>query len=350
MQKNHILRVLAAGTLVFCSALAAESKAALAKFEPPDGTTYFGYYIPGYQSDAGFDQSLAKHATQISSQPFTLLSMFIHSQEKGVWNTWSLNQTPDGVRTTPAGAYVERVRARGFVPVVAWTWMNYADPEHSPDLKGVPLGKYDWYLDDWIAGVKKFNTPIFIRLSHEMNGNWFPYSPSYVKNPHAVTTGDYVNYWRYVVDRFRKAGVANVAWVWCVNGDYRAETPSKLFYPGDSYVDWLSVDVYSALSARSVLEHFIQEFGTEKPIMIPEGGTSKSVTKWYRNFVSNTQWTNELFDLIDVDFSPQIKGFCWFEDFSTGSMVDDPSQLAAFQTRIAKPRYQKTSTPSVPPK
>ena len=291
-----------------------------AKYEPADGTTYLGYYVPGYQSAADFEKALTKQASEISSQSFCLLSMFIHAQEKGVWNSWSLSRAPDGTRCTPAGRYLENVRAKGYTPVLAWTWMNYADPEHSPDLKGVPLGQYDWYLDDWIAGLKKFRTPVFIRLSHEMNGRWFPYSQGYTKNPNAVTAEDYVKYWRYVVDRFRKAGVTNVAWVWCINGDYRGETPRKLYWPGDGYVDWLGIDVYSALQPHEELGRFVTEFGTSKPIMIPEVGTSKSLSKWNHKFNSNAEWTDELFEMIDEDFSPQIKGICWFEDYSTGSV------------------------------
>ena len=93
-------------------------------------------------------------------------------------------------------------------------------------------------------------------------------------------------YWKYIVDRFRKAGVTNVAWVWCVNGDRAGGKDWPDYYPGDAYVDWLAIDLYSARQSRpgdgrvsQALRH-----GAGKPIMIPEGGTGPEQTQWNKQF------------------------------------------------------------------
>jgi len=47
-----------------------------------------------------------------------------------------------------------------------------------------------------------------------------------------------VAYWRYVVDRFRRADVTNVAWVWCVNGDRSGGKDWPDYYPVQCSVLW----------------------------------------------------------------------------------------------------------------
>ena len=42
--------------------------------------------------------------------------------------------------------------------------------------------------------------PLVIRLDHEMNGNWYPWSEDQAYN----SPGEYVAMWRHVVDRFRQ--------------------------------------------------------------------------------------------------------------------------------------------------
>jgi hypothetical protein len=84
-------------------------------------------------------------------------------------------------------------------------------PIHRRPASLLPFGEQ--VADDWIKGLKEYHDAVFIRLSHEMDGDWYPYSEGYKKDPLRNMTRDYVAYWRYVVDRFRKADVTNVAWV-----------------------------------------------------------------------------------------------------------------------------------------
>lgn len=319
--------------------LAAPSPATSHKFEPPDGVTYHGVCLSGYWGDADFEQGLKAYQTAVPEKPVALYSMFAHCMESGHWNTWRWTKpTPDGNWGNAAGDQIKRVRDRGFVPIVAWTWMDWHQMKNSPRLQDVPTGKYDWYLDDWIKGLKEFRTPIFIRLSHEMDGDWYPYSEGYKDDPVRNKASDYVAYWRYVVDRFRKAGVSNVAWVWCVNGDRSGGKDWPDYYPGDDYVDWLAIDLYSARNPRDVVTQFLDLYGkTGKPIMIPEGGTGEEQTKWNPKFAGNAAWTKELFDVVET--TPQIKALCWFEWDEKWNVTRDPAQLTEFRKRIAEKRY-----------
>ena len=320
----------------------------LAKYEPPDGSTYHGVCLSGYWTLKEFNANLARFRTTVTDRPLVLHSWFAHCQENGKWRTWHwMDKTPDGGQCAgPASDFAETDRVNRLVPVVAWAWMNYGDEEHSPRLQDLVAGKYDWYLDDWIAGVKEFGDPMFIRLSHEMNGNWYPYAEGYTKDPKRNTAADYVAYWKYVVDRFRKAGVQNVAWVWCVDADRNVGKPWADYYPGDEYTDWLGIDLYSGHNPGQAMKEFIDIYGkTGKPIMLPEGGTGPEQTRWNTNFHGEAAWTTEWFDTIEA--TPQIKAICWFEYGPQWNIERDAGQLAVYQKRITAQRY---ATPFVPQK
>ena len=332
-------RVRLVGAVLSLLVLAAGAGAA-AKYEPPDGKTYPGVCLSGYWTETEFAGNLQRYRAQVTDRPLVLHSWFAHCQEHGKWRTWHwMNATPDGGHCCGAAENFAAVgRKNGLVPVIAWTWMNYGDEEHSPRLQDLVAGKYDWYLDDWIQGMKEFKDPVFIRLSHEMDGDWYPYSEGYKKDPTRNTAADYVAYWKYVVDRFRKAGVTNVAWVWCVNGDRTGGKDWPDYYPGDAYVDWLAIDLYSSRNPKDVVSQFLSLYGkTAKPIMIPEGGTGPEQTKWNPKFPGDAQWVKELFDVIDA--TPQIKGLCWFEYGKQWDLERDAGQLAEFHHRIAADRF-----------
>ena len=249
-----------------------------------------------------------------------------------------MEKTPDGRSVCgTAKSYAQTSRLLGMTPLIAWSWMDWHDKKTSPSLQDVVTGKYDWYFDDWIKGVKEFGDPIFIRLSHEMDGDWYPYSQGWKDNPTSNTAADYVAYYRYVIDRFNKAGVTNVAWVWCVNGDRSGGKDWLDYYPGDAYVDWLGIDPYSSRNPRQMIEPLLAMF-PGKPLMIPEGGTGSSQTKWNNKFVSNEAWVNELFDVIAGN--PRVKALCWFEYGDEWKLSRDPAQLNAYQKRITDKRFE----------
>jgi hypothetical protein len=327
--------------LLFC-ALPSTAFAA-AKYEPADGKTYHGVCLDGYWNPDEFAGKLAHYRSGVSDRPLVLHSWFAHCKEQGKWRTWHwMNQTPDGGHCCgPASGFAELDRKHGMVPVIAWTWMNYGDEEHSPRLQDLVAGKYDWYLDDWIAGMREFKDPVFIRLSHEMDGDWYPYSEGYKKDPTRNTAGDYIAYWKYVVDRFRKAGITNVAWVWCVNADRTGGKDWPDYYPGDEYVDWLALDLYSARNPTPVLREFLDLYGkTGKPIMIPEGGTAVQQSRWNKSFAGDAAWVKELFDTIDS--TPRIKALCWFEFGQEWNVERDPGQLAEYHRRLQEDRFAAT--------
>ncbi len=135
---------------------------------------------------------------------------------------------------------LDRAVARGGVPMITWeAWgrINGVDPSH---VANITSGHFDAYINSWAQGLAEFGRPVYLRLFHEMNIAYAPWA--YGTNGN--TAEDLIAAWRYVHDRFRRAGATNVRWVWCPNTEddrigYRA------LYPGDAYVDWFGVDGYN---------------------------------------------------------------------------------------------------------
>jgi beta-mannanase len=132
--------------------------------------------------------------------------------------------------------------------------------------------------------------------------------------------------------------VENVAWVWCVNGDRSGGKDWPDYYPGDEYVDWLAIDIYSSRNPREIMRQFVEMYGaTGKPMMIPEGGTGPEQTQWNKQFKSDAAWVKELFDVIDE--TPQMKALCWFQWGGDWNLERDADQLKEYQRRIREPRF-----------
>ena len=78
-----------------------------------------------------------------------------------------------------------------------------------------------------------------IRLSWEMNGNWFD-------DNIGSTSTDYANwvaFWRNTVLAMKAVPGAHFQFVWCINNGYR-NIPFSSYYPGDDVVDIIGDDVY----------------------------------------------------------------------------------------------------------
>ncbi len=177
-------------------------------------------------------------------------------------------------------------------------------------------GSQDSYLATQVSEVKAYGKPIFLRLDWEMNGTWYP-----EYNEPAVTPAMYVASWQYVVNYFHKAGVTNVAFVWCPNvNDPISGTTITQWYPGDAYVDWTAVDAYPQFSSGSWMmtgsdglnsqAQFAQAHN--KPMMIAEWAPT---TKPVSGAVSDTATIDTIFNWAAA-YPNTVKAIVYF-DFAT---------------------------------
>jgi len=99
-------------------------------------------------------------------------------------------------------------------------------------LDGIVMGQYDDSIDKLGAWIKKAKRPVFLRIGYEFDLPDNKYEPS-----------AYRQAFRYIVDRFRKANVRNVAYVWHSFANLTSR-PWEEWYPGDDYVDWFAVSAF----------------------------------------------------------------------------------------------------------
>ena len=78
-----------------------------------------------------------------------------------------------------------------------------------------------------------------IRLAHEANGDWYPYSLTLSRRKLA----QWRQFWRRTALAMRSVDGAHFRFDWTVNASYRP-VPLAWFYPGDDVVDYVGIDAY----------------------------------------------------------------------------------------------------------
>jgi hypothetical protein len=236
---------------------------------PVDGA-YVGAFAPEFQGAEGVEEWLADHVDELA---------IVHA-----YVGWGSEQ-PHLSR-----AWLDAVAGAGAAPMVTWEpWEKAPGQFEDPDqpeyrLALIAEGAFDDYIDDWAEVAAAFGDTILVRFAHEMNGFWYPWSVTENDN----TPADYVAAWRHVHDRVRRAGADNVQWVWAMNTlsglpEEQQALDVESFYPGEDYVDWVSVIGFNYgtsrpwsvwRSADEVLRdtyELLTELGP--PVMISEIGT-----------------------------------------------------------------------------
>jgi len=188
-------------------------------------------------------------------------------------------------------------------------------------LERIAAGAYDDYIRRWASAAAAYKGPILLRFMHEMNGNWYPWSTRTNGN----SERSYVDAWRHVHNIFRAVGAANVSWVWTINtfpglsGDNRR---LDQFYPGDEYVDWVSMTGFNWgrsnpwnvwLSADRTFRSTYRALARlDKPIMISEVATvakGGDAAAWIRD--ASRQLRTRY---------PRIKAVIWFDSLYPGGV------------------------------
>jgi beta-mannanase/cell division protein FtsB len=214
-------------------------------------------------------------------------------------------------------------------------------------LPEIIAGRHDAYIDKWAQGAKAFGSEVWIRWGHEFNGNW--YSWSVPQNNRSAET--YIKAYRHVHDRFVRAGAFNVRWVWCLNAENVPNAgwndPLRA-YPGDAYVDAVSIDGYNfGMGGSNGWQSFRQVFEPaydrvarikNKPLMIGEIGCATvggDKAAWIRDMDAQLRGPFNRFGTV-----------VWFEAKKEADwrMVSSPAVIKATQGVWRKPYYRRGET------
>lgn len=251
---------------------------------------------------------------------------------------------------------INRVAARGMLPMISWeSWDFRSEPQadrlrsEQPDfrLSTIIRGDYDEYLRTWAEGIAGLGYPVAVRLGHEMNGYWYPWS----EEANGNQAGEYVRMWRHVHDVFTAAGAENAIWVWSPNVAYLGSTPLEGLFPGDDYVDWIGLSGYYGTGGQRAYLPFEAIFGrtfrqiaalSDRPVLISEVGATDAIGR-------QAEWIEEMFRSLD-DY-PDVIGVIWFEAERgvDWRIADRPDSARAFAAGSAADRYTAPWSPYTQP-
>jgi mannan endo-1,4-beta-mannosidase len=247
---------------------------------------------------------------------------------------------------------IDKVAARGVMPVISWEPWDPHAPVQSDNsrskqpkyqLKRIIAGDFDAYIRNYARGVAGLPYQVGMRLAHEMNGFWYPWS----EQSNGNAAGEYAQMWRHVHDIFTQVGARNVLWIWSPNVTYTGATPIPPLYPGDKYVDWMGLSGYYGTEGVEGYRGFRDTFAASidvlrsiaaKPIVITElAATDKDARK--------AEWITDMFAALPT--YPDVLGAIWFEavreaDWRIGT---NPSAAEAYAAGADDIRYAVRWTP-----
>lgn len=176
---------------------------------------------------------------------------------------------------------------------------------------------------------------VFLRLDFEFNGpynGWSPCRKNLAQPQLDTTPQDFVAAWRYVHDKFTElaspAAAANLQWVWSIVDVNPTKDPSPCrldiaaFYPGDAYVDVLSMDVYDELASDGSFRETVQasydalaslpNSDGSLPISISEMATGEAYGALAPPEPYRAEWISGINQAL-LEWFPRIDSIVWFD-------------------------------------
>ncbi|MFT4165620.1 MAG: glycosyl hydrolase [Microlunatus sp.] len=167
----------------------------------------------------------------------------------------------------------------GQIPLINWQ-------PNGIKMAEIGDGRYDDMIRARASELKDYERPVLLRFAHEMNGDWYSWSPPSAEGQAlGNTVADYIDAWRHIHRLFGEVGVTNVSWVWCPNAvDFPADNAAMQYYPGDAFVDWIGVDAYNFgagentrwRSFSSVFGPIYERLPSTKPVILAEFGSAEA--------------------------------------------------------------------------
>jgi hypothetical protein len=141
--------------------------------------------------------------------------------------------------------------------------------------RGIQYVLDDEYLATLAKDMGQSGAKILLRFGSEMNGAWVEYG----RDPRL-----FKEKFKLVAKRMRQYA-PNVAMVWCPYAT--PVSPIDSYYPGDDWVDWVGVNMYSVtyfdqdrkkpagqVHPMEMLDYVYKRYSARKPVMIGEYGTT----------------------------------------------------------------------------
>ena len=209
----------------------------------------------------------------------------------------SANEVADAKLTNPNVISMVCQSGLGSFPVVtsgAWGSTNTAKTKYGQGIDRITGGEFDGFFVAAAKGLLALKRPVLYNLFYEYNGihnNYYALAQGTVGpslgNP---GTGEvkYQKAWQHIWQLFNSAGATlaaggNVIFCWTAQGP-TTQGWYQNYYPGDTFVDWIGLDLYRATFAARATNPATWNGGTgsqdyylfaqkhSKPFFIAEAG------------------------------------------------------------------------------
>ena len=202
--------------------------------------------------------------------------------------------------------YADVAKENGSTLVITWMPNGHT-------AQGIVDGDADDYIRDYAKGVKSYGEELWLRPLHEANGDWYDWGVG--KKDAGNTDANVAEAFRHIVNIFREENVTNVKWVWTTNSSNQGSgTTFTGNYPGDDYVDYISIDGYNWGKSQdwSNWQSFTQVFrasykaleNINKPLFIAEISSSELGG-------DKAAWITDMFEQFKGEFS-RVFAVMWF--------------------------------------
>ena len=173
----------------------------------------------------------------------------------------------------------------------------------------------------------------------------------------------YINFFRYAREKFKEKA-SNVAFVWAV--DAKDAVDSDVYYPGDSYVDWVGLHAIEPLSGDNygvdlfnAIDYFYYTYQKSKPIAISQFAASHYTNEDYiyknqiaayeinrvYSSIANSYPRIKMINYMDFDepiSDPKKKSDCY-------TVTENNVVLSAYTSAVADERFLCSTAAYDPP-
>ena len=321
-----------------------------AKFEPPIGRVVhgMGQWVngnPQYQA-----------MLPAANQPAAELSFISLGDTPRPWNPAEIAAHLATVNAA-GRILVMDLALRGLQPMPS-ALSQMPDKTYGIDSLVAYTTQFDARIQSFIDVLRAHGKPVMLRLGGEFSGSWNGY------HPYAYPVA-----FRKIVNMFRASGVTNVAFVWCYEpaapADFDAvdANGNAKWYPGDSYVDWFSIDLFAAhdVSGPPSGHNGLTAFGKtlkfldmavarRRPVIIAESSPShydlsstaeaaNAWSQWFDPYFALIQSRSEIkwFHYINYDWTKA--SYYVASGWKNNDMSLSASLSAQYKQELAKPKY-----------
>ncbi len=162
-------------------------------------------------------------------------------------------------------------------------------PQH--DAYTASLDRFADFVGDLKAGgfLKRKNIPILFRPFHEHTGFWFWWG-----NTH-VTPDEYKALWQFTVRYLRDVkGLHNLIYVFNTDENFLTEEDYLRFYPGDEWVDMLTMDSYGSVKDLTGIARLKQKLQLLREVADRKGKPIALAETGYMGIPQPDWWTQVL--------------------------------------------------------